>query len=126
MRGGLGRAAAQLERARADGLPTLYLDAGDALFDRPGLPPDEAVEEERKAKAVAEALGSMGLVARAVGPLDDVQGVDFRRSLGLPELPAGSARVFRAGGHSLGVAVFGVLIFRRVGIEERALRPAAG
>jgi methyltransferase len=26
----------------------------------------------------------------------------------------------------LGVAVFGVLIFRRVGIEERALRPAAG
>ncbi len=105
MRGGLGRAAAQLERARADGLPTLYLDAGDALFDRPGLPPDEAVEEERKAKAVAEALGSMGLVARAVGPLDDVQGVDFRRSLGLPELPAGSARVFRAGGHSLGVAV---------------------
>jgi hypothetical protein len=105
MRGGLGRAAALVARARADGLPTLYLDAGDALFERSGLEADEAVEEERKAKAVAEALLRMGLQGRAVGPLDDVQGTDFRRSLGLPEFPLGSARVLRVGGHALGVVV---------------------
>ncbi len=40
-----------------------------------------------------------------MGPLDDVQGVEFRRSLGLPELPAGSARVLDVGGHTLGVVV---------------------
>ncbi|MGO8969691.1 MAG: multiheme c-type cytochrome [Myxococcaceae bacterium] len=105
MRGGLGRAAAQLARARAEGLSVVYLDAGDALFDRAGLQPDEAVEEERKAKAVAEALQAMGLAARATGPLDDVQGVGFRRSLGLPELSRGSSRVLEAGGHHLGVVV---------------------
>jgi Cytochrome c554 and c-prime len=105
MRGGLGRAAAQVAKARDAGLPTVYLDAGDALFEHPQLQPDEAVEEERKAKAVAEALRSMGLLLRAVGPLDDVQGVGFRRSLGLPELEGGSARVLSVGGHRLGVVV---------------------
>jgi hypothetical protein len=105
MRGGLGRAAAQVARARADGIPTLYLDAGDALFDRAGLAPDEAVEEERKARAVAEALRSMGLQARAVGPLDDVQGVAFRRALGLPELSSGTESVLEVGGHLFGVVV---------------------
>jgi hypothetical protein len=105
MRGGLGRAAAQVARARAEGIPTLYLDAGDALFDRAGLAPDEAVEEERKAHAVAEALRSMGLQARAVGPLDDVQGQGFRRSLGLPEVSPGSETVLEVGGHAVGVVV---------------------
>ncbi len=105
MRGGLGRAAAQLAEARAEGLPTLYLDAGDALFERSGLQPDEAVEAERKAKAVAEALVAMGLSGRAVGPLDDVQGSAFRRSLRLPELAPGSATVHTIAGHPLGVVV---------------------
>jgi hypothetical protein len=105
MRGGLGRAAAQVAQARAEGLPTLYLDAGDALFERTGLQPDEAVEAERKAKAVAEALSVMGLAGRAVGPLDDAQGGAFRRSLGLPELPLGSATVRTVGGHKLGLVV---------------------
>jgi Cytochrome c554 and c-prime len=105
MRGGLGRAAALISKARAEGLPTLYLDAGDALFERQGLEADEAVEAERKAKAVAEALKRMGLSGRAVGPLDDVQGPDFRRSLGLPELARGTATVLRLGGHAVGVVV---------------------
>jgi hypothetical protein len=105
MRGGLGRAAAQVAQARAEGLPSLYLDAGDALFERAGLAPDEAVEAERKARAVAEALKVMGLAGRAVGPLDDVQGAGFRRALGLPELLGASATVFRLGGHALGVVV---------------------
>lgn len=105
MRGGLGRAAAQVAEARAQGLPTLYLDAGDALFDRAGLQPDEAVEAERKAQAVAEALVAMGLAGRAVGPLDEVQGADFRRSLGLPEYAAGSANLLRGGSHPVGVVV---------------------
>ncbi len=103
MRGGLGRAAAQLARARAEGLSVVYLDAGDALFARAGLQPDEAVEEERKARAVAEAMRAMGLAARATGPLDDVLGAAFRASLALPEVPDGTGRVLAVGGHRLGV-----------------------
>jgi Cytochrome c554 and c-prime len=105
MRGGLGRAAAQVAQARAQGVPTLYLDAGDALFERTGFQPDEAVEAKRKAKAVAEAFSVMGLAGRAVGPLDEVEGAGFRRALGLPELPGDSATVLRVGGHALGVVV---------------------
>ena len=103
MRGGLGRAAAQLARAREQGLPVLYLDAGDALFARGGLQPDETVEEERKAKAVADALRAMGLTLRFPGPLDDVQGAAFRQGLGLPELGPGAGRLLHVGGHTLGV-----------------------
>ncbi len=45
----------------------------------------------------------MGLLARATGPLDDVQGPGFRRSLGLPELSSGTGRLISVGGHRLGV-----------------------
>jgi hypothetical protein len=103
MRGGLGRAAAQLARARAEGLTVAYVDAGDALFDRGGLQPEEVVEEERKARAVAEVLRQMGLAARSPGPLDDVQGVAFRASLGLPDLAPGAVTVLTVGNHRLGV-----------------------
>jgi hypothetical protein len=105
MRGGLGRAAAQVAMARAEGLPTLYLDAGDAFFDRSGLQPDEVVEEGRKAQAVSEAMRAMGLAGRAVGPLDDVQGAVFRHSLGLPEFGPGTSSVLNLAGHRLGVVV---------------------
>jgi hypothetical protein len=121
MRGGLGRAAAQVESARSLGLPTLYLDAGDALFGRAGLEADEAVEEERKALAVALALKSMGLRGQAVGPLDDVQGVAFRRSLGLPELSAGRPGLFGVGGHTLAA----VVAHSRADLTEGALRARA-
>jgi len=103
MRGGLGRAAAQIAAARATGVPTLYLDAGDALFERTGLAEDEAVGEERKARAIASAFQSMGLAVRATGPLDDARGSAFRTSLGLPELPPDATRLLRAGPVEVGV-----------------------
>jgi hypothetical protein len=103
MRGGLGRAAAQIARARAEGRAVAYLDAGDALFARRALQPDEVVEEQRKARALAEALRLMGLDLRTPGPLDDVLGADFRRSLRLPELAPGAAELLEVGGHPLGV-----------------------
>jgi len=103
MRGGVGRAAALVARARSEGLPTLYVDAGDAFFARGGLQPDEAVEEERKARAVADALRTMGLAVRFPGPLDDVQGAAFRQGLGLPELTPGTGLLLRTGGHTVGV-----------------------
>jgi hypothetical protein len=103
MRGGLGRAAAQIARARAEGLAVAYLDAGDALFARGALQPEEVVEEERKARALADALRVMGLDLRTPGPLDDVLGADFRRSLRLPELAPGAATLLDVGGHRLGV-----------------------
>ena len=96
MRGGLGRAAAQIVAARASGAPTLLVDAGDALFERTGLAEDEAVGEERKARAVASAFRAMGLAVRATGPLDNARGEGFRLSLGLPEILAGAGTVLSA------------------------------
>ena len=103
MRGGLARAAAMLARERTAGVPVVYLDGGDALFGRGGLGPEEVVEEERKARALAEALRTMGIDVQAPGPLDDVQGPAFRRRLDLPELAPGAGRLLRAGGRTLGV-----------------------
>ena len=118
MRGGLGRAAAQLTKARADGLSVAYVDAGDAFFARGGLQPDEAVEEERKAQAVAQAMRAMGLLARATGPLDDVRGTAFRTSLGLPEVPDGTGRVLGVGGHRLGVVAARSALAVQAGVAQ--------
>jgi hypothetical protein len=96
MRGGLGRAAALIAAARASGVPTLVLDAGDGLFERTGLAEDEAVGEERKARAVASVFKTMGLAVRATGPLDNARGEGFRLSLGLPELLPGAGTVLSA------------------------------
>jgi hypothetical protein len=103
MRGGIGKAAAQLSRARQAGLATLYLDAGDTLFERTGWGADQAVGEKRKARALADALKLMQLRAFSPGPLDDALGADFRRSLGLPEMSPGQTRLLEAGGAKVGV-----------------------
>jgi len=104
MRGGIGKAAAQLAQARREGLPTLYLDGGNTLFERTGLGADEAVGEKRKARALADALRLMQLSAFAPGPLDDALGAQFRTSLGLPELAPGQIRLLEVGGAKVGVA----------------------
>jgi hypothetical protein len=103
MRGGIGKAAAQLAQARGEGLPTLYLDAGDTLFERTGFGADEVVGERRKARALADALRLMQLATYAPGPLDDALGAEFRGSLGLPELSPGQTRLLEVGGAKVGV-----------------------
>lgn len=98
MRGGIARAAHQLEHARKEHrTPVLYLDTGDSLFGEPRIPEAAVPQQERKARAMAEALKAMGLSMRAVGPLDDARGEAFRKSLGLPELPPGGGAVLPAG-----------------------------
>jgi hypothetical protein len=104
MRGGIGKAAAQIAQARGEGLPPLYLDGGNTFFERTGLGADEVVGEKRKARALADSLRLMQLAAYAPGPLDDALGGQFRGSLGLPELSPGQIRLFELGGAKVGVA----------------------
>lgn len=103
MRGGIDRAAFQVLEARKGPLPVLYVDGGDALFGEPSLKPAQVPQEERKARALAEAMKRMGLAVRAPGELDDVRGAEFRQGLGLPELAAGQVRLLPAGPRKLGV-----------------------
>ena len=103
MRGGLARAAAIVEKTRGSGIPSLFVDAGDALFERTGFGADEAVGERRRAQAIADAYRAMRIGAQFAGPLDDALGPDFRRSLGLPELRRGQTRLLEAGLWKVGV-----------------------
>ncbi|MDY7228575.1 multiheme c-type cytochrome [Hyalangium rubrum] len=103
MRGGIARAALQVMEARKGPLPVLYIDGGDSLFGEHTLKPFQVPQEERKAQALAEAMKRMGLSVRATGELDEVRGVAFRQSLGLPELPAGGVKLLPAGPRTVGV-----------------------
>jgi len=103
MRGGLAKAAAVLGKTRTSEMPALFVDAGDALFERTGFGADEAVGERRRAQAIAEAYRAMQVGAQFAGPLDDALGPTFRRSLGLPELLPGQTRLLDAGGWKVGV-----------------------
>ncbi len=103
MRGGIARAAAQVQDARKGPLPVLYVDGGNSLFGELKLKPGQVPQEERKAKALAEAMRRMGLSVRATGPLDDTQGADFRQGLGLPELPPGDVKLLPAGARKVGI-----------------------
>ncbi|PTL78462.1 multiheme c-type cytochrome [Vitiosangium sp. GDMCC 1.1324] len=122
MRGGIARAAAQLQEARKGALPVLYVDGGDGLFGSPTLKPDQVPQEERKARALAEAMKRMGLAVRAVGELDDTRGADFRRGLGLPELEAGGEKVLNAGARKVGV----VSASDAAGLKQAAAKARAG
>ncbi|NMO23020.1 cytochrome C [Pyxidicoccus fallax] len=103
MRGGIGRAAAQVLEARKGALPVLYVDGGNSLFGEPELKPGQVPQEERKAKALADAMRLMGLSVRATGPLDDTRGEDFRQGLGLPEMAPGTVKLLPAGARKVGV-----------------------
>ncbi|MCY1042474.1 cytochrome c family protein [Corallococcus sp. bb12-1] len=103
MRGGIGRAAFQVQEARRGGQPVLYVDGGNSLFGETHLKPDQVPQEERKAKALADALRTMGLAVRATGELDDTRGPDFRRSLGLPEVASGGVKLLDAGARKVAV-----------------------
>jgi hypothetical protein len=104
MRGGLGRAAEQIAQARRSGLPTLFVEGGDSLFGPGPLRDAQVPQEERKARALAQAFQQMGLLVRARGELDGARGEPFRKSLGLPELAPGEAKVLEPGGSRIAVA----------------------
>lgn len=93
MRGGISRAAFQVAEARKAGGVVHLIDPGDGLFGELTLPEAAVPQQERKAQALAAAWKAMGLSVRAVGPLDDARGPEFRRALGLPELASGAFKV---------------------------------
>lgn len=103
MRGGIARAAAQVADVRNQGAPVLYLDGGDALFGHHLLSPAMVPQEELKARALSDALKAMGLAAHSEGELDLVRGAAFARSLGLPTLEDGIAKLFPVGRHTVAV-----------------------
>jgi hypothetical protein len=103
MRGGIDRAAFQLAQLRKT-RPVLLLDTGDALFGTKAIADEAVAQQERKAKAVAQALTAMGLAATAPGPLDDARGPAFRAGLGLPELGADATLTLDVGGFPVVVA----------------------
>lgn len=101
MRGGIARAAAQLEKVRAEKQPVFFVDNGEGLFGAESIPPEAVPQQERKAKAMAAALSAMKLDVRTVGPLDDARGAALRQSLKLPELQG--VQVLERQGYRLGV-----------------------
>ena len=103
MRGGLAKAAAIVEKTRGSGIPSLFVDAGDALFERTGFGADEAVGERRRAQAIADSYRAMRVGAQFAGPLDDALGADFRQSLKLPGMRHGDTRLLEAGRWKVGI-----------------------
>jgi len=104
MRGGIDRAAFQLDLARQGGRPVLLLDTGDALFAERSLADEAVAQQERKAQALAQAFRLMGLSGRFTGALDDARGPAFRVGLGLPELASDTLHLLDVKGHK--VALF--------------------
>ncbi len=103
MRGGIARTAFQIVEARKTGANVFFIDSGDALFGSQEIPGDAVPQQERKAKALADAFVLMGLHARATGPLDDARGQSFRTALGLPEFPPSAVQLLDIGGSKIAV-----------------------
>lgn len=124
MRGGIARAAAQLEAVRREGRPVLFVDGGNTLFAHSHLQEPEAPGAQRKASALAEALRRMGLALHASTPVDEAAGGPFREGLGLPHLPEGRAEVVTSDGRRLGVVSASTLEQLETGAREAKRRGA--
>lgn len=103
MRGGIARAAHQLEHLRDGPLPLLFFDGGNTLFGTTEIPPERRVQDEARARTLAQALNAMKVDARARGQRDLTLGWDFLRSLGLPPI-SGTLQLFEAGRVRVGIA----------------------
>lgn len=75
--GGLARRKTALDAERARGLPTVLLDAGNALFRDPRR--QDAPRVLSKAELVLEQMEAQGTAAMAVGERDLAQGLDWLR-----------------------------------------------
>jgi hypothetical protein len=115
MRGGIGRAAAQVAQARGEGVPVAFVAGGNSLFGRSPLTEIEAPQERRKAEALATAFRTMHLDLFAPGPLDDAAGVEFRKSLRLPELEGGETFVLNLGGRVIAITTAPIVKARTPG-----------
>ncbi len=73
--GGLARRKTAIDAERARGLPTVLMDAGNALFRDPTRP--AAPLAQQKAELVLEQMEAQGTVAMAVGERDLSQGLAY-------------------------------------------------
>lgn len=119
MRGGLSRVAQVVATTRAEGHPTFFIATGNTLFPAATVPEPAVAQQERKARAIAEGLSLMGLATGTSGPLDDARGLEFRRSLKLPEAAPGGTEWLDANGHRVAV------ISAKTTAEASALASAA-
>jgi hypothetical protein len=103
MRGGIDRAAFQIDKVRKTGRRVFLLDTGNALFGERLVVPEAVGQQERKAKALAQAFSLMGLTARVSGPLDDARGREFQTSLALPTFASDTLQTFDVGGRQVAV-----------------------
>ena len=78
-RGGLARRKLAIEAERARGLPTVLMDAGNALFREKVRREEDVVHQ--KAELVLEQMEAQGTVAMAVGEYDLSQGLPYLQKL---------------------------------------------
>lgn len=71
--GGIDRMAAQIEALRKDGVPLLFLVAGDAFFDAAEIEPARVDQEQRNAKTLVEILNLLKVDALLAGERDRAQ-----------------------------------------------------
>jgi hypothetical protein len=68
--GGIDRLATAATEARSEGIPTLFVSAGDLFFGRDDAAADPPVQDLWRAQALAEILRGLGLNAAGMGPHD--------------------------------------------------------
>jgi len=87
--GGIDKAAAQLEALRADGVPSVFVAAGDLFFEQDkqhepaldGAASDAAAQARLQAETLAGILGRLELVAATPGAADRARGAQTLREL---------------------------------------------
>lgn len=99
MRGGIDRAAFQVEQAKKSGHSVFVIDTGNTLFAEASIIPEAVGQQERKARALAQVFSLMGLNATVAGPLDDARGAEFRTALKLPTFASGTLHALDVKGH---------------------------
>jgi hypothetical protein len=124
MRGGIERAAFQVLEAHKGRTPVFYLDGGDSHFGSTSIPAVQIPQQQRKAQAIAEAFQLMQIQAHALGELDDARGLNFRKSLGLPDLADGEPKVLEAG--NLRIAIVAARDRQQLIEAARAAKTQAG
>ena len=101
-RGGVYRAAALIDRVRAEVPGALYLEGGDLLFESAKIPDVKRDQAKWKAETLAATAKLERLTALSIGERDRAEGDDFLSKQLLPI--AATTNLYDAGGVRVGVA----------------------
>lgn len=78
--GGVDRIKAELDRLRSTG-PTIFVDAGDFLFDHTTLPKAALCQEDARIALLLSSARASGLSVTALGPYDLTRGDEYRAKI---------------------------------------------